>query len=91
MITVLLVWAGSSAVGAKLGELCGRYIKPACMELGGKAPFIVLEDADVQAAAQCAAFGGFVNSVSAPYLRLNSAVHNPLCHRVRFACRQTLL
>lgn len=40
-------FTGSVPVGALLGEMAGKYIKRATMELGGHAPFIVCEDADL--------------------------------------------
>ncbi|OQV04491.1 hypothetical protein CLAIMM_09362 [Cladophialophora immunda] len=46
---------GSAAVGRIIGQLASKYLKPVLMELGGKAPAIVLEDADLKnAAALCA-------------------------------------
>lgn len=48
-------FTGSSAVGANIAGIAGKHLKPTLMELGGKAPAIVCEDADVSAAAlQCA-------------------------------------
>ncbi|MCM2293275.1 aldehyde dehydrogenase [Allorhizobium sp. BGMRC 0089] len=54
-------FTGSTKVGRIIGELCGRHLKPALLELGGKAPFIVLEDADIDAAVNAAAFGCYMN------------------------------
>lgn len=51
-------FTGSTFVGAKIAEVCGRYIKPVVLELGGKAPVIVLKDANLRAAANAAVFGG---------------------------------
>jgi acyl-CoA reductase-like NAD-dependent aldehyde dehydrogenase len=46
---------GSAAVGRIIGQLCAKYLKPILMELGGKCPAIVLDDADLhEAAKQCA-------------------------------------
>ncbi|KAH0493475.1 hypothetical protein TgHK011_000143 [Trichoderma gracile] len=42
---------GSAAVGRIIGQLSSKYLKPVLMELGGKAPAIVLKDADVKHAA----------------------------------------
>ncbi|KAJ9613288.1 hypothetical protein H2200_003230 [Cladophialophora chaetospira] len=42
---------GSAAVGRIIGSFAGRYLKPVLMELGGKCVSIVLEDADLEAAA----------------------------------------
>jgi acyl-CoA reductase-like NAD-dependent aldehyde dehydrogenase len=54
-------FTGSTRVGRIVGELCGRHLKPCVLELGGKAPFIVLSDADLDAAVASAAFGAFMN------------------------------
>lgn len=54
-------FTGSTRVGGIIAGLCARHLKPALLELGGKSPFIVLDDADLKAAAQAAAFGAFLN------------------------------
>ncbi|MBB95051.1 MAG: salicylaldehyde dehydrogenase [Rhodobacteraceae bacterium] len=54
-------FTGSTRVGKVIGELAGRYLKPALLELGGKAPMIVLEDADIDAAVAAAGFGAYMN------------------------------
>ncbi|KPF44638.1 aldehyde dehydrogenase [Rhizobium sp. AAP43] len=54
-------FTGSTRVGKLIGELCGRHLKPALLELGGKAPLIILDDADIDAAVNAAAFGAFAN------------------------------
>ncbi|USJ27963.1 aldehyde dehydrogenase [Ensifer adhaerens] len=54
-------FTGSTKVGRIIGELCGRNLKPALLELGGKAPLIVLDDADIDAAVNAAVFGAFAN------------------------------
>lgn len=54
-------FTGSTKVGKIIGELCGRHLKPALLELGGKAPLIVLDDADIDAAVNAAAFGCYMN------------------------------
>ncbi len=52
-------FTGSSAVGARIGELCGRHIQSACLELGGKNPMVVMADADLELAVEGALFSGF--------------------------------
>ncbi len=54
-------FTGSTRVGRRIAELCAREIKPAVLELGGKAPFVVLDDADIDGAVDAAAFGAFAN------------------------------
>jgi acyl-CoA reductase-like NAD-dependent aldehyde dehydrogenase len=54
-------FTGSTRVGRRIGELCGKHLKPALLELGGKAPMIVLDDADIDAAVNGAIFGAFAN------------------------------
>jgi benzaldehyde dehydrogenase (NAD) len=41
--------------------VAGRHLKPVLLELGGKAPLIVLDDADLDAAVNAATFGAFMN------------------------------
>jgi benzaldehyde dehydrogenase (NAD) len=55
-------FTGSTKVGKIIAGVCAKYLKPVVLELGGKAPFIVLDDADVDAAVNGAAFGAFANS-----------------------------
>jgi acyl-CoA reductase-like NAD-dependent aldehyde dehydrogenase len=50
-------FTGSTAVG----KIAANHCKPVLMELGGKAPLIVLEDADLDKAAQAAAIGSFAH------------------------------
>jgi acyl-CoA reductase-like NAD-dependent aldehyde dehydrogenase len=54
-------FTGSTHVGRIIGQLAARHLKPAILELGGKAPFLVLADADLDAAVEAAAFGAYFN------------------------------
>ncbi|MGY3619309.1 benzaldehyde dehydrogenase (NAD) [Bradyrhizobium sp. USDA 10063] len=54
-------FTGSTAVGRIIAERAARNLKPALLELGGKAPMIILEDADLDEAVKAAAFGAFFN------------------------------
>jgi acyl-CoA reductase-like NAD-dependent aldehyde dehydrogenase len=54
-------FTGSTRVGRIVGELAARHLKPSLLELGGKAPFIVLSDANLDDAVAAAAFGAFMN------------------------------
>jgi acyl-CoA reductase-like NAD-dependent aldehyde dehydrogenase len=54
-------FTGSSAVGRIIGRLAGENLKPSLLELGGKAPLVVLSDANIDAAVNAAIFGAFMN------------------------------
>ncbi|PBB70543.1 salicylaldehyde dehydrogenase [Mesorhizobium sp. WSM4312] len=54
-------FTGSTKVGRIIAELAGRHLKPALLELGGKAPLLVLDDADIDAAVNAATFGAFMH------------------------------
>ncbi|HBR5154068.1 aldehyde dehydrogenase [Klebsiella pneumoniae] len=55
-------FTGSTPVGRIIARTCGQYLKPAVLELGGKAPLLVLDDADIEQAAAGAVFGAFANA-----------------------------
>jgi succinate-semialdehyde dehydrogenase/glutarate-semialdehyde dehydrogenase len=57
-----VMFTGSTATGRVIGERAGRNLIGCCLELGGKNPMIVLEDADFEAAAHGAVFGAFGNT-----------------------------
>ncbi len=52
-------FTGSSAVGARIGELCGRHLQSPCLELGGKNPMVIAPEADLELAVQGALFSGY--------------------------------
>ncbi len=54
-------FTGSTRVCRIVAQLAARHLKPALLELGGKAPFLVLADADLAEAVDAAAFGAFFN------------------------------
>jgi acyl-CoA reductase-like NAD-dependent aldehyde dehydrogenase len=55
-------FTGSTAVGKIIAELAGRNLKPVLLELGGKAPAIVWEDADLELAANECVMGAFMHA-----------------------------
>jgi benzaldehyde dehydrogenase (NAD) len=55
-------FTGSTRVGKLIAITCARHLKPVVLELGGKAPLVVLDDADLDDAVDAAAFGCFANS-----------------------------
>lgn len=54
-------FTGSTRVGRMIAEKAAKHLKRCLLELGGKAPVIVLEDADIDAAVDAAVFGAFFN------------------------------
>lgn len=54
-------FTGSTRIGRRLAEIAAPHLKPCLLELSDKAPLIVLEDADVEAAAMAATYGAFFN------------------------------
>ena len=54
-------FTGSTRVGRIVAERAARHLKPVLLELGGKAPLIVLDDADLEEAVNAAAFSAFMN------------------------------
>lgn len=54
-------FTGSTEVGRIIGRLAGENLKPSLLELGGKAPLVILEDADLDGAVNAAIFGAFMN------------------------------
>ncbi|UUX97843.1 aldehyde dehydrogenase [Aquabacterium sp. J223] len=55
-------FTGSTRVGKLIAVTCAKHLKPVVLELGGKAPLLVLDDADLDDAVNGAAFGAFANS-----------------------------
>lgn len=54
-------FTGSTKVGKIIAETCGKHLKPALLELGGKAPLVILDDADIDGAVNAATFGAFMH------------------------------
>ena len=55
-------FTGSTEVGRRIGTLAAQHLKPAVLELGGKNPLLVLDDADLEYAVDAAVFGAFFNA-----------------------------
>jgi acyl-CoA reductase-like NAD-dependent aldehyde dehydrogenase len=55
-------FTGSTEVGRKIGMIAASFLKPAVLELGGKNPLLVLDDADLDYAVDAAVFGAFFNA-----------------------------
>ena len=57
-----VTFTGSTAVGKQLASLAGQHMKRVTMELGGHAPVIIAEDADIELAVKCAGGSKFRNA-----------------------------
>ena len=57
-----LIFTGSVATGRKVAQAAGERLLPVVLELGGKDPMLVLDDADVALASSAAVWGAFVNA-----------------------------
>ncbi|WP_280424607.1 aldehyde dehydrogenase [Nocardia carnea] len=79
-------FTGSTRVGRRIGELAGRHLTRSVLELGGKAPFVVLADADLDEAAAAASFGAFMNQgqicMSTERIIVDRAVAEPFADKL---------
>ena len=84
-----LTFTGSTEIGAKLLAQCAPTIKKTSMELGGNAPFIVFEDADLDEAVKGALASKYRNSgqtcVCANRMLVQSSVHDDFAARLKIA------
>jgi alpha-ketoglutaric semialdehyde dehydrogenase len=78
-------FTGSTEVGRRIGELTGRHLQSACLELGGKNPMVVMPDADLDLAVRGALFSGFGTAgqrcTSLGTVWVHRAVYEPFRHR----------
>ncbi len=79
-------FTGSTRVGRIIGEACGRHLKPVVLELGGKSPLLVLDDADLDQAVNAAAFSAYMHSgqicMSAERLIVDASVADEFAARL---------
>ncbi|MGD8430613.1 MAG: NAD-dependent succinate-semialdehyde dehydrogenase [Ectothiorhodospiraceae bacterium] len=89
-----LSFTGSTAVGRKLMAQCADTVKKISLELGGNAPFIVFDDADVEAAVQGAMDSKFRNSgqtcVCANRVMVQSGIYGEFTERLAEAMKAEL-
>src|SRR5439155_6662521 len=55
-------FTGSTAVGRLIARVAGERLAKVCLELGGKNPLVVCDDADLERAAAAAALSAFSNA-----------------------------
>lgn len=79
-------FTGSTRVGRIIAMQAAQHLKPVLLELGGKAPMIVLEDADLDEAVKAAAFGAFMNQgqicMSTERLVVQESIANDFAQRL---------
>ena len=81
-----VAFTGSTETGRRVAARCGERLIPHFVELGGKAPAIVLDDAPLERTARALVFGGFVNGgqvcVSVERVFAEPRIHDRLVARV---------
>ncbi len=81
-----LCFTGGVSTGRKVAAQCGERLVECAMELGGKAPLIVCDDADIERAARATVYGGFANSgqicISVERVLAARSLYQPLVERV---------
>jgi len=83
-----LVFTGSVATGRRIAQMAAERLLPVVLELGGKDPMLVLEDADVDAASSGAVWGAFVNAGQACLSVERCYVHQSLYPAFLDACSE---
>src|SRR5438105_13898277 len=88
-------FTGSSDVGRRIGELCGRHLQHPCRELGGKNPMVVMADADLDLAVEGALFSGFGTAgqrcTSLGTVIVHSSVHDEFLARFTRAVEEAAI
>lgn len=82
-----IFYTGSARVGRKVMEAAARHLTPVCLELGGKSPVIVCEDADCALAARRIAWGKTLNAgqtcVAPDYVLVHESLKERLVRLLR--------
>ena len=85
-----VLFTGSVATGKRVGEAAARRLLPVVLELGGKDPMIVLDDADVEIASSGALWGAFMNAGQTCLSVERCYVHRSLYDRFLEACQKKI-
>lgn len=83
-------FTGSTGVGSIIASLAGKNLKPTVMELGGKAPSIVCDDANIQTAALQCTLGAFIHAGQICMSTERILVHAKIADKFREALKQTM-
>jgi acyl-CoA reductase-like NAD-dependent aldehyde dehydrogenase len=83
-----LVFTGSVATGKKIATVAAQRLLPVVLELGGKDPMLVLDDADIDVASSAAIWGAFVNAGQTCLSVERCYVHRSLYETFARACAE---
>jgi succinate-semialdehyde dehydrogenase/glutarate-semialdehyde dehydrogenase len=83
-----VVFTGSVATGKRIAAAAAEHLLPVVLELGGKDPMLVLDDADVDVASSAAVWGAFVNAGQACLSVERCYVHRSLYESFAKACAE---
>jgi acyl-CoA reductase-like NAD-dependent aldehyde dehydrogenase len=81
-----LIFTGSVATGRRIAAIAGERLLPVLLELGGKDPMLVLDDANIDVASSAAVWGAFVNAGQACLSVERCYVHRSLYESFLAAC-----
>ncbi|MGA7220250.1 MAG: aldehyde dehydrogenase family protein, partial [Candidatus Sulfotelmatobacter sp.] len=81
-----LVFTGSVATGKRIAAAAAERLLPVVLELGGKDPMLVLDDADIDVASSAAVWGAFLNAGQACLSVERCYVHRSLYEKFLKAC-----
>ena len=75
-----ITFTGSQATGQRVAEACARHMRKMQLEMGGKNPLVVLDDADIDTAVECAVNGAFFSTgqrcTASSRLVVTEGIHN---------------
>jgi acyl-CoA reductase-like NAD-dependent aldehyde dehydrogenase len=83
-----LVFTGSVTTGKRIAATAAERLLPVVLELGGKDPMLVLDDADIDVASSAAVWGAFVNAGQACLSVERCYVHHSLYESFAKACAE---
>ncbi|MDT8068772.1 MAG: aldehyde dehydrogenase family protein [Terriglobia bacterium] len=86
-----LIFTGSVATGKRVAEAAGRRLLPVVLELGGKDPMLVLDDADVEVASSAAVWGAMMNAGQTCLSVERCYVHRKIFDLFVAACAEKIL
>ncbi len=88
-------FTGSTETGTKIGETCGRLNKRLALEMGGKNPMIVMDDADLDLALEGVLWGAFGTTgqrcTATSRLIAHEAIHDELVEKIKEAAQDLTL